>query len=205
MENLPQLLLAAAVGLVVGMVLLLGVLKLMGGPRFGTARTAFWCALRSDEFANRLVPLVNPPPPKPELPPKPSGAPLRMLAVLQRDGRLLDFLMEDLTGVSDEQIGAAVRSIHQSCQAALGEHLVLDSVFPQDEEEPVDVPANFDPSAIRLTGNVPAQGPFRGTLKHRGWRVKEIKLAPPPEGQDEFVLQPAEVEIPDPAGGTRAV
>ena len=53
-----------------------------------------------------------------------------------------------------------------------------------------------DPSAIRLTGNVTGQPPFKGTLQHHGWRVKQIKLAKPPEGQDEFVVQPAEVELP---------
>ena len=58
------------------------------------------------------------------------------------------------------------------------------------------VPAGFDPSAIRLTGNVTGQPPFQGTLQHHGWRVKEIKLAPPPEGQDQFIVQPAEVELP---------
>jgi len=46
-----------------------------------------------------------------------------------------------------------------------------------------------------LTGNVTGQPPFKGTLLHHGWRVTEIKLAKPPEGQDEFVVHPAEVEL----------
>jgi hypothetical protein len=66
----------------------------------------------------------------------------------------------------------------------------------QAEGDDVTVPAGFDPSAIRLTGNVTGQPPFNGKLQHRGWRVKELKLAAPPEGQDEFVLMPAEVELP---------
>jgi hypothetical protein len=57
-------------------------------------------------------------------------------------------------------------------------------------------PAGFDPSAIRLTGNVTGEPPFKGTLQHHGWRVKEIKLGPVPEGQDEFVLAQAEVVLP---------
>jgi hypothetical protein len=48
---------------------------------------------------------------------------------------------------------------------------------------------------VRLTGNVTGQPPFTGTLQHHGWRVKEIRLAPPAAGQDEFVLTPAEVEL----------
>jgi hypothetical protein len=33
-------------------------------------------------------------------------------------------------------------------------------------------------------------------LLHSGWRVLEIKLPPLPEGQDDLVLMPAEVELP---------
>jgi hypothetical protein len=98
-------------------------------------------------------------------------------------------------GYPDAQIGAAVRDIHRKCQAALKEHLVLDPVMAQQEGATVEVPAGFDPSAIRIIGNVTGQPPFRGVLQHHGWRVRAIKLAPPPEGQDEMVLMPAEVEI----------
>lgn len=131
----------------------------------------------------------------PASPPRPSGAPLRLLALLQREGRLLDFLLEDIAAYSDEQVGAAVRDIHRQCQTALKEHLVLEPIFPQPEGANVEVPSGFDPSAVRLTGNVTGQPPFRGTLQHHGWRVKELKLAPPPEGQDEFIVMPAEVEL----------
>lgn len=131
-----------------------------------------------------------------EMPPaKPSGAPLRLLALLQREGRLVDFLLEDVQSLPDDRIGAAVRDIHRKCRQALREHLVLEPVLPQAEGERVTVPAGFDPSAVRLTGNVTGQPPFAGTLQHHGWRVKEIKLAPPAAGQDEFVLTPAEVEL----------
>jgi hypothetical protein len=135
-------------------------------------------------------------PEKPAAPPKPSGAPLRLLALLQREGRLLDFLMEDVQGYNDAQIGSAVRDIHRTCRKALQEHLVLEPVIKDAEGSEVTVPAGFDPSAVRLTGNVTGQPPFRGKLNHHGWRVQEIKLAPPPSGQDEFVVQPAEVELP---------
>jgi hypothetical protein len=129
-------------------------------------------------------------------PPKLSGEPLRLLALLQREGRLLDFLLEDVQPYTNEQVGAAVRDIHANCRKAIQEHLVLEPVLKDSEGATVQVSAGFDPSAVRLTGNVTGQPPFQGTLQHHGWRVKEIKLAPPPEGQDEFVLQPAEVELP---------
>ncbi len=186
-----------SVTLVAVVVLELVVLFLFGGAdvrRVQLACRGFGRALRDQVFAAKLVPLLAPP--EPPKPPKPSGAPLRMLALLQREGRLLDFLLEDIQAYGDDQVGAAVRDIHRQCQQALKEHLVLEPVLPQSEGSQIEVPAGFDPSAIRLTGNVTGQPPFRGALQHHGWRVKEIKLAPPPEGQDEFVLMPAEVELP---------
>jgi hypothetical protein len=148
---------------------------------------------RDPDFEQKVRAILVPPPPPP--PPKPSGAPLWLLTLMQREGRLLDFLLEDIQGYSNDQIGAAVRDIHRSCQKALREHLDLEPVLPGQEGTPAEVAPGFDPSAVRLTGNVTGQPPFRGTLLHHGWRVKALKLAKPPEGQDEFVVQPAEVEL----------
>jgi hypothetical protein len=155
-----------------------------------------WRVLRDPGFAAQVEPLFTPPAPKEEAPTKPSGAPLRLLSLLQREGRLVDFLLEDIQSYSDAQVGAAVRDIHRQCQSALKEHLVLQPVLPQSEGASVEISSGFDPSAIRLTGNVTGQPPFRGTLLHHGWRVREMKLTPPPVGQDEFILMPAEVELP---------
>jgi hypothetical protein len=185
---------------ILGTLVVLGLvlLALSGGNlgRLGLGLRSLSRVLRDEQFAGQVEPLLAPPAPQEETPPKPSGAPLRLLALLQREGRLLDFLLEDIQAYTDEQVGAAVRTIHQKCQAGLKEHLVLEPVLSQGEGSIVEVPAGFDPSAIRLVGNVTGQPPFRGTLQHQGWRVKELKLAPPPEGQDEFVLMPAEVELP---------
>jgi hypothetical protein len=179
-------------------VLILVFLALTGGKfgRLGLAYRAFRRTLSDAAFGDKMVGMLAPVETKPTGPPKPSGAPLRMLAVLQREGRLLDFLLEDIKAYSDEQVGAAVRDIHRQCQSAIQEHLVLEPVLPKEEGAAVEVPPGFNPSAVRLTGNVTGEPPFKGTLQHHGWRVKEIKLSPPAEGQDEFVLMPAEVELP---------
>lgn len=120
---------------------------------------------------------------------------LQLLALLQREGRLLDFLLEDIDGIGDPQVGAAVRNIHRHCQKALKGHLSLAAILPGEEDSTVTVNARFDPSAIRLTGNVSGQPPFTGTLRHHGWRVAAVKLPAPPSGADPMVVQPAEVEI----------
>jgi len=131
-------------------------------------------------------------PPKPA---KPSGAPLRMLAILQAESRLVDFLLEDIQGATDQQIGQAVREVHKKAQAALKQHAVIDTVLAAAEGDTTTVAKGFDPSAIRVVGNVTGEPPFTGAVQHPGWRVKELKVQPPPEGADEFVLQPAEVQV----------
>ncbi len=172
---------------------------LAGGDlqRIALTMRASFRMLRDPAFAEKVKPLLAPPPPpEPPKPTRPSGVPLWLLAILQREGRLVDFLLEDIKDVPDAQIGAGVRDIHNKCQKALKDHLVLEAVFPAQEGAQVEVQKEFDPSAVRLTGNVTGEPPFRGTLMHPGWRVKELKLTPPPRGHDDLVLQPAEVELP---------
>jgi hypothetical protein len=184
-----------ALGVVVGALAAVAVLAVMAGGKLGLGLKVGKRAGSDAGFATKLNDLLAAKPVEPK-PAKPSGAPLRLLALLQREGRLLDFLLEDLKSYQDAQVGAAVRDIHQKCQATVKEHLVLQPVLPQSEGSTVTVPPGFDPSAVRLTGNVTGQPPFTGVLQHPGWRVAELKIASPPEGQDEFVLMPAEVEIP---------
>ena len=57
--------------------------------------------------------------PPPTVPRASDGA-LQILAILQRDSRLIDFVMEDIAPYSDEQVGAAVRGLHD--QAATASH-----------------------------------------------------------------------------------
>jgi hypothetical protein len=140
-------------------------------------------------FARTLDELFNPPPPKP------NPEPIRLLGLLQREARLLDFLMENLSAYDDQQIGASVRDIQAKSQGVIKKHLTLEPVLGQEEGARVTVPVGFDPSAIRLVGNVSGQPPFHGTLQHAGWRVKAVSLPAPSDGQDEFVLMPAEVEL----------
>lgn len=132
------------------------------------------------------------PPPPPQDPPE--TAALRLLAALQEDGRLIDFLSEEVAPYSDEQIGTATRAIHESLGKALRDCIALEPVMKGTEGDDVTVPAGFDPAAIRLVGNVAGQPPFKGVLRHAGWRVTGVTL-PERRGQDDRVLAPAEVEI----------
>src|SRR5438876_3283676 len=119
---------------------------------------------------------------------------LGLLGVLQQEGRLLDFLEEDLAGYSDEQIGAAARGIHEGCRSALRKRIGLEPVVPQGEGESIVVESGFDPAAIRLIGNVSGTPPYHGVLRHPGWRAKTATFPRRP-AVDPRVIAPAEVEI----------
>src|SRR4051812_21360113 len=140
--------------------------------------------------------------PKPEpAPPRVSTAQhhrdgaLALLALLQRKGRLVDFLREPLDGFSDADIGAAARDVHRGCKKVLDQHLTFEPVMPGAEEERVSVPKGFDPAEIRLIGEAKGEPPFKGTLRHHGWRVVDAKLPTLAEGVDRAVIAPAEVEL----------
>ncbi len=131
----------------------------------------------------------QPPPPPIELPKVSDGA-LQILNIFQRDSRLLDFLMEDLSGYADDQIGAVVRNVHSDCKASLNRHLTLAPVIDGVEGtfQKLDSSKTPDPNRIKLVGNVPASGKVAGgILRHRGWRALSINL-PPLGKQDPSVL-----------------
>ncbi|MFY9938302.1 MAG: DUF2760 domain-containing protein [Silvibacterium sp.] len=120
---------------------------------------------------------------------------VQMLALLQRDGRLIDFLAENISAYPDTQLGAAVRTIHETCRQALDNYVKLEPIVDSEEDQPVTVQAGFDPAAIKLIGNVAGQPPVRGVLRHKGWRVKELNLPPLPQAAGRMVVAPAEVEL----------
>jgi hypothetical protein len=128
-------------------------------------------------------------------PEKTHAAGLAMLALLQREGRLVDFLQEDVSTFSDADIGAAARVVHTGSRKVLSQYLTLEPVMKDGEGAAVTVPAGFDAQRIRLTGNVAGQPPFRGTLKHHGWMATAIKLPTISTVLDPKVIAPAEVEL----------
>ncbi len=126
----------------------------------------------------------------------PEAGALHVLALLQREGRLVDFLQEDIAGAGDADVGAAARVVHSGCKKALTQYFVLEPVRAEAEGAGVVVDKGFDPQQIRLSGNVAGEPPFKGTLAHAGWRAKDVKLPERPPSVDARVVAPAEVEIP---------
>jgi hypothetical protein len=120
---------------------------------------------------------------------------LVLLSTLQREGRLVDFIEEDLTGFSDSEIGAAARTVHAGCKRAIESWFRLEPVYAQPEGAAITVERGFDPSAVRLTGNVVGDPPFKGALRHHGWKARDVKVPWPSDGRDPKIVAPAEVEL----------
>ncbi|MBF0538546.1 MAG: DUF2760 domain-containing protein [Nitrospirae bacterium] len=135
----------------------------------------------------------------------------QLLSLFQKKGRLIDFLQEDISAFDDNQVGHAVRSIHKECKEVMAEYLSLEPVMKESEGDDVTVESGFDPSAIRITGNVSGEPPFRGVLRHSGWSLTGTKLPEKsisvrsenmkPENMQSKnknlnVIEPAEIEIP---------
>ena len=98
------------------------------------------------------------------------------LATLQERGRLVDFLMEDISTYNDTQIGAAARVVHQGCKAALQEHFKISPLREESEGSSVTVAAGYAADEYRFIGKISGAGPFSGTLVHRGWKTESVKL-----------------------------
>jgi hypothetical protein len=101
---------------------------------------------------------------------------ISFLAILQERGRLVDFLMEDITTYDDAQVGAAARVVHEGCRAALHEHFKVRTVREENEGASVTIPAGYAADEYRMIGNIRGAGPFSGTLVHRGWKTEWVKL-----------------------------
>lgn len=120
---------------------------------------------------------------------------LRLLNLLQQEGRFIDFVEEDIDGYADEQVGAAVRAIHAGCRKALHDRMQITRIYSEEDGALVTVPKGFDVHTVRLTGNVHGEPPFRGVLQHGGWRARDVHIPEPVEALDLTILAPAEVEI----------
>jgi hypothetical protein len=124
----------------------------------------------------------------------PSAA-LQLLSLLQREGRLVDFLQQEIASFSDADIGAAARVVHEGCRKALRAHATIEPVRKEDEGARVTLPAGFAPDEVKLVGDVKGEPPYAGVLRHRGWRATRVDLPQLVGGHDVRILAAAEVEL----------
>jgi hypothetical protein len=167
------------------------------GTRIWFAWACFFRVLVDGLFAARAFDvreaLPAAPPAAPEPPPVTSA--LQLLALLQREGRFVDFVEEDVAPRTDAEIGAVARVVHEGCRKALHAHATIAPVRGEAEGASLVLSAGFSPDEVKLVGDVKGSGPYKGVLRHRGWRAETITLPVPVDGHDARVLAPAEVEL----------
>lgn len=122
---------------------------------------------------------------------------VNFVAILQERGRFVDFLMDDIKGYSDAQVGAAGRVLHEGCKAVLLEHFGIRPMREEGEGSKVTVPTGYAPDDYRLVGKISGEAPFTGTLIHHGWRVEWVKLPRLLRASADRLpaIAPAEVEL----------
>jgi len=139
---------------------------------------------------SKAVPVKAPPPPKPQA--GPSAGAIQILGILQRDARLVDFLMEDIAAYADDQVGAAVRDVHAQSRQALERYLRLQPVI-DGVEGTFTKAQGLDAASLKFVGKVPPGGTAPGgVLRHKGWKAENVDL---PETSLSNILAPAELEI----------
>lgn len=190
----------------------------------GTAFRAFWRCLWDPQFSGDVAERIKAGPaakiagaaapslPEPAPAEKPSAKPeqkakekapppagrseaLTLLATLQREGRLIDFLKEPLADYSAEQIRGVVLDVHRDCGAVLERLFAVRPATEQAEGETIELPAGYDAGKFRLLGEAKPTGPQKATIVHPGWQATRCEVpvwtgAAP----SALILAPVEVE-----------
>jgi hypothetical protein len=174
----------AALGLVVALLVLIFSLI---GRKSGAPEPP----LQTTTPAPAPVPIPPPAPPANQA----EAEVVAFFGLLQEKGRLVDFLMEEITSYEDSEVGAAARVIHQGCRQVLQEYFKISAISESQEGAQVTVPAGYSADQYRLVGRLTGEPPFTGTLLHKGWKTEFVKLPRILNTERLPAIAPAEVEI----------
>jgi hypothetical protein len=164
-----------------------------------------WHVLTNGELAQQLAELVSSAAPvavieqpvavEPEPAPAVRNEAVTLLASLQREARLVDFLMEPIDDYADAQIGAAVRDIHRDSRTVLDRLFAIAPVIDECEGSAVDITDNAASGRRRLIGESDSKQ-TSGILAHHGWEATRCEL-PTWSGSTGAVtvIAPAEVDV----------
>lgn len=157
---------------------------------------------KAAEFAGRLSDgnSSQPAPPAPDLPaavnyPNNGDAAIILLSLLQQEGRLVDFLQQELTGFEDAEIGGVARSVHEGCRKVLRSYMTIEPIRQEEEGASLTLQPGFDSKRFKLTGSVPGAGQVQGVLRHRGWIASEVSLPQAQNASAAMIVCPAELEL----------
>ena len=195
-------LIAAALIGVLNALLLLPIMGVYTIPIAALALLLAIAILALSLFERRETPAPLPPPvaakPPPPLPERhPEAEVVAFLGLLQEKGRLVDFLMDDVSIYDDSRVGAAARVVHFGCRDVLQEHFKITPISDAEEGSQVMIPENYSIDEYRLMGKITGNPPFRGILLHKGWKTESVKLPRliKTEGKRLPSITPALIEV----------
>ncbi len=163
--------------------------------RLALAFAVLFDAVLASRVKRLQAPVIETPAPQPIAQKADEASALQLLSLLQREGRFVDFLQEDVASFPDADVGAAARVVHEGCRRALKDYVVLEPVRSEAEGAAITLERGFDAARNRVTGNVVGEPPIKGRLAHHGWLVRELKLPALQAGHDPKIVAPAEVEL----------
>ena len=124
-----------------------------------------------------------------------ADAALQLLYLLQNDARFIDFIKEDMSAHSDEDVGMVARVIHEGCNKVLDEHFSFAHICKENEGDRITLLDGYDAAKVRVTGNIVGNPPFTGTIIHKGWQIMDVRLPSTVQGYNASIIAPAEVEL----------
>lgn len=139
------------------------------------------------------LPTEAPPASAPPATRRSNDSALQLLTLLQREGRFVDFVQQELAAFGDADIGAAARVVHEGCRRAIRAHARVVSV--RSEAEGSTLTLERASEDVKLVGNVAGSAPFRGVLRHRGWRIEDLELPVVVGAHEPSLIAPAELEL----------
>jgi Domain of unknown function (DUF2760) len=175
------ILIAAALITVLNALLLIPAMSAYTIPIAAFALLLAIAVLALSLFERRETPAPPPPPvvakPPPPLPERHVEAEVvAFIGLLQEKGRLVDFLMDDVSLYDDSRVGAAARVVHFGCRDVLQEHFKVTPISDAEEGSQVMIPEDYSVDEYRLMGKITGNPPFKGVLLHKGWKTEFVKL-----------------------------
>jgi hypothetical protein len=90
-----------------------------------------------------------------------------LLTLMQREARFLDFTQEDISELSDQQVGAVSRLIHRDLKKLVSQYVKLQPVFDAEEGQKVSVGVDRLPYEYQVATDRDLNAPFSAVLRHR--------------------------------------
>ncbi|MBW7875888.1 MAG: DUF2760 domain-containing protein [Candidatus Cloacimonetes bacterium] len=117
-----------------------------------------------------------------------------LLSLMQREARFLDFTLEDISQLPDEQVGAVSRLVHGDLKKLIRQYMELKPVIDADEGQKVSLGQDRMPYEIQVASDRDVALPFTATLRHKGYRLVSINLPQKKHPEAVRVLMPAELD-----------